>query len=183
MAAGMLGKRQAMDDFGIGDDDWSLGPLAKGVLLIAGVILILIFIVCGRIHALQRFRRGLEPLFCHRWLLSRREREMSSSRPAALHQPACQNTPPCERASAHRASFRLSALPPPSYEASGLPPPSYQPPLKASKADSARHSVGEQLPGSESSRAPTWGAGGSADPEVLAHVPQSHSTGNSAHML
>jgi hypothetical protein len=118
--------------------------------LFAGlVVLVMLYLILGYLHAKRRIRKGLAPLRYHRvglqpllilsclmsiqFLLSRKER--------AQHDPSYRY--PTPDYSVYRPDqYGMHAYPPPVYDPNAPAPPSYQPPAGATKIDASQSRTG-----------------------------------------
>lgn len=129
----MLLKRQTnTDDYDNDDDDnddlWgysNTGIAIKWAIVGAILILLVLWLVFGRIHAQRRIRRGQRPMVYHRFLVPRFQR-------ARFHPQAPY---PSNGPGWGGEGYPLQAYPPPAYNTEHVPPPVYQPPDGGSKID------------------------------------------------
>lgn len=109
----------------------------KWALFFGLLLLLVVFVVGGRMHAMKRINKGLKPLGYHRvgifdylllnytdfsqWMLSRRQRALydPSYRPAHIYYTT--HPPP------QNAQYGMYPMPPPMYDPTSAPPPTYQP--------------------------------------------------------
>jgi len=124
----MLQRRQTYDNDG-DDDDGMFGYSTTGVAIkwaVVGAILILLvlWLVLGRMHAQRRIRRGQRPMVYHRFLVPRPQRARF------YPQPQYNSNGPHGWGG---EGYPMQAYPPPAYNTDHVPPPVYQPPNGGAK--------------------------------------------------
>jgi len=118
-------------------------------LFVGLVVLVMLYLILGYLHAKRRIRKGLAPLWYHRvglqphlilpclmsiqFLLSRKER--------AQHDPNYRNPTP-DYIVYRPDQYGMHAYPPPVYDPNAPAPPSYQPPAGATKVDPSQLRTG-----------------------------------------
>ncbi|KAF6225324.1 hypothetical protein HO173_012809 [Letharia columbiana] len=129
----MLGKRQTNTDGFVNndnddDDTWgysTTGVAIKWAVVGALLILLVLWLVLGRMHAQRRMRRGQRPLIYHRILVPRPQGARFYPQPRyASHGPGWGGE-----------GYQMQAYPPPAYNTDHVPPPVYQPPDGGSKTN------------------------------------------------
>lgn len=124
----MLEKRQTNFDNDDDDDNGMWGYSTTGVAIkwaVVGAILVLLvlWLVLGRMHAQRRLRRGQRPMVYHRLLVPRPQRARFYPQPQyASNGPGWGSE-----------GYPMQAYPPPAYNTDHIPPPVYQPPNGGSK--------------------------------------------------
>ncbi|CAF9910437.1 hypothetical protein IMSHALPRED_009198 [Imshaugia aleurites] len=122
----ILGKRQSFDGDMDNDSTWgysNTGIAIKWAIVGAILILLVLWLVLGRMHAQRRIRRGQRPMVYHRLLIPRPQRARFNPQPryAANGQGW------------GGEGYAMHAFPPPAYNTEHVPPPVYQPPEGGSK--------------------------------------------------
>ncbi|KAI3338154.1 hypothetical protein F4824DRAFT_459874 [Ustulina deusta] len=142
---GALARRQYIerDD---GDYVWfwytTPGIIIKYTVFFAFLLLLVGWVVGGRMHAKRRLRKGLKPLKYHAWLLSRYERAQVDPNYAypqpvyGVYRPVYGNT-----TGGGAEYYGMHSMPPPVYDPSR--PPVYDGPPGGSKVDPVQERQGQ----------------------------------------
>ncbi|GAP88753.1 putative ubiquitin-protein ligase sel1 protein [Rosellinia necatrix] len=121
------------------DDIWfwysTTGVIIKYTLFFTFLLILVGWVVGGRIHAKRRLRKGLKPLSYHAWLLSRQERGQVDPAYAYPPQVAVYGVyrPAYGNNQGGSEYYSMQPMPPPVYDPSR--PPMYDGPPAGSKAD------------------------------------------------
>ncbi|TGJ85729.1 hypothetical protein E0Z10_g3050 [Xylaria hypoxylon] len=127
-----LARRQYVENDG--DYVWfwytTPGIIVKYTIFFAFLLLVVGWVVGGRIHAKRRLRKGLKPLGYHAWLLSRHERaqvDPAFAYPQPVYRPVYGHN------NNGGPEYNMYSMPPPVYDPNR--PPVYDGPPVGSKVD------------------------------------------------
>ncbi|KAI1425081.1 hypothetical protein F5Y12DRAFT_748773 [Xylaria sp. FL1777] len=115
------------------------GIIIKYTIFFAFLLLLVGWIVGGRVHAKRRLRKGLKPLRYHAWLLSRYERaqvDPAYAYPQPVYRPVYGNN-----MGGGADYYGMHSMPPPVYDPTR--PPVYDGPPVGSKVDPVQERPGQ----------------------------------------
>ncbi|KAI0505797.1 hypothetical protein F5B22DRAFT_491893 [Xylaria bambusicola] len=121
------------------------GVIIKYTIFFAFLLLLVGWVIGGRVHAKRRLRKGLKPLRYHAWLLSRYERaqvDPAYAYPQATYRPVYGNNSGGGGGGADY--YGMHSMPPPVYDPTR--PPVYDGPPVGSKVDPVQDRQGQQAP-------------------------------------
>ncbi|KAK4110408.1 hypothetical protein N656DRAFT_770092 [Canariomyces notabilis] len=146
------------------------GTIIKWSLFFGLILLCVLYLLVGYVHAQRRLNKGLAPLGYHRFLVSRAS--------LARVDPHYQYSQPENTAIYPYAPgnnyYDMHAMPPPVYDPNAPRPPKYEPPAGATKVDfSLQHEQGQQPAGEGANYVPPPGPPPSSvqPPETYAQPP------------
>ncbi|KAK5631537.1 hypothetical protein RRF57_007251 [Xylaria bambusicola] len=116
------------------------GVIIKYTIFFALLLLLVGWVVGGRMHAKRRLKKGLKPLRYHAWLLSRYERaqvDPAYAYPQASYRPVYGNA----AGGGGADYYGMHSMPPPVYDPAR--PPVYEGPPVGSKVDPVQDRQGQ----------------------------------------
>ncbi|KAI1464272.1 uncharacterized protein F4812DRAFT_217924 [Daldinia caldariorum] len=95
------------------------GVIVKWSLFLGILLLLMLYLVFGRMHARKRIRAGMKPMAYHGWLLSRQERGAVDPQYAW---PQASYTPYQQGPGYGASGYGMHPIPPPVYDPNNRPP-------------------------------------------------------------